>query len=253
MSNINTLFIGRVLEHFETLDSTNVYAQKLLAKSNPFEGTVISTYNQYAGKGQIGSIWESSPGKNISLSIILYPLFLAPTQQFKLSQAISIGVRNFIVKQLTNNTVKIKWPNDIYVNNKKIAGILIQNTISNRSIQSSIAGIGININQASFSSAIPNPTSLTIESGKEFHLDLLIPQLCHEIEQVYLLLKQKKWKQIEEEYLHQLFRINELSNYKDLQGRIFKGSITGISKTGHLILEENGQKRQFAVKEITFL
>ena len=127
----NTLFIGKVLRHFPQLGSTNQYAVEIVSKSNPTEGTVISTFHQPAGRGQIGRKWESEPHKNLTLSIIFYPRFLAPTQQFILNQAISLGLVDFITKYIAKG-VKVKWPNDIYVQDRKIAGILLQNTLNNQ-------------------------------------------------------------------------------------------------------------------------
>ena len=125
----DTLFIGRNHIEVPSVNSTNEYAPTLLSKSKPPEGTVISTQDQYAGRGQIGSSWESQPGKNISLSIILYPIFLPIAQQFLLNQCISLAIFDLADKYFPKKT-EIKWPNDIYVKGKKVAGILIQNTIS---------------------------------------------------------------------------------------------------------------------------
>ena len=162
MPNKNTLFVGKVLVELPRLTSTNLYAQELLSKSKPSEGTVISTSDQYAGRGQIGSGWESEAHKNITLTFIFYPAFLPIRQQFQLTQAISLGVKDCIEHFVPKN-VKIKWPNDIYINDKKTCGILIQNTLSGAQISSSIIGIGININQTHFQTNPPNPTSFKLE------------------------------------------------------------------------------------------
>jgi len=177
----NTLFIGKVFQHYEKLDSTNEKATEYLSKNNPSEGTVISTYYQQKGRGQIGSLWESEPDKNISLSIILYPRFVPLVQQFSFNQAIALGVYDFISSNI-GKAVKVKWPNDVYVGLKKIAGILIQNSLAQGHIQSSIVGLGININQSDFLSDAPNPTSFLLETGQEYVLDELVGQLCHHIE-----------------------------------------------------------------------
>ena len=253
MSNRTKLFVGRDIRHFESLNSTNLYAQELLSKSTPIDGTVISTYDQYAGRGQLDSRWESQPGKNLSLSIILYPTFLLPSQQFKLSQAISIGVRNFMARFVPDDRAVIKWPNDIYVGQRKIAGILIQNTLTGKRIQSTIVGIGINVNQKQFSERVPNPTSLTIETGKEFQLDEIIPLLLSNIESAYLLLKNGDWVDLQNDYLQHFYRVNELASYKDQAGQPFQGTISGVSAAGHLIVQSDGVERRFAMKEITFV
>ena len=142
MRNKNTLFIGKVVIQLPKVDSTNLYAQSLVAKSKPSEGTVISTYNQRAGRGQIGRKWESEPGKNIAFSVILYPGFLAIRQQFLLNQMVSLAVLDLVAKY-TEKAVKVKWPNDIYIEDGKVCGILIQNTLAGRRIQSSSGGYWI--------------------------------------------------------------------------------------------------------------
>ena len=253
MSNRTTLFVGRDIRHFESLQSTNLYAQELLSKSTPSEGTVISTYHQYAGRGQLDSRWESQPGKNLSLSIILYPRFLFPSQQFFLSQAISLGVRRFLARFVPGQRVMIKWPNDIYIGSRKIAGILIQNTLSGKQIQSTIAGLGININQQQFSDWVPNPTSLTIETGKEFQLEAIIPLLMKDVEEAYLALRNGNLEELQRAYLQHFYRINKMASYRDRDGRLFEGRIRGVSEYGRLIIETGGGERRFAMKEITFL
>lgn len=185
MDSSNTLFIGKVFKQFAKLASTNDYALLLLSKSKPSEGTVISTLNQYKGRGQIGSTWESEAGKNINFSLILYPTFLPVKDQFQLNQAMSLGVRDFVAEYLLN-PVKVKWSNDIFVKGKKVAGILIQNSIMGSQIRSSVIGIGINVNQTEFASNLPNPTSLKLEMGTDFDLVKLGAGLCQCLEQRYL-------------------------------------------------------------------
>jgi len=113
--------IGEHIIHFDQLPSTNAYAAELLSNEKPKEGTVISTANQYAGKGQLTNKWESEPNKNISLSVILYPRFLPVNKQFYFNQAVSIAVFHTIDAILPNR-VMVKWPNDIYIDDKKVAG-----------------------------------------------------------------------------------------------------------------------------------
>ena len=129
------VIIGEHFIHRDRLSSTNAYAAELLSKDKPAEGTVVSTDDQYAGRGQIQNVWESEPNKNISLSIILYPVFLEVRQQFLLNQAISLAVSDSIKEIVPMGTVKIKWPNDIYLNNRKVCGILIQNQIQAKKYQ----------------------------------------------------------------------------------------------------------------------
>ena len=146
MHQLDTLFVGRVFHDLPEADSTNAHAQYLLSKSKPPEGTVISTPIQKAGRGQNGCAWESAPGKNITLSVIMYPVFLPVTLQFQLNQAISLAICEFVAAQLST-PIAIKWPNDIYAGDRKIGGVLIQNAISGGKCKSSVVGIGLNINQ----------------------------------------------------------------------------------------------------------
>lgn len=249
----NTLFVGKVLLEFEELSSTNAYALELLAKSKPIEGTVISTFRQTAGRGQIGSAWESEPDKNISLSIILYPTFLVSREQFALNLAISLAVRDLIAKY-TEKVVKIKWSNDIYVGNRKICGILIQNILNAHAIQASVIGIGININQTRFSKNVPNATSLALETGSEFALYDLLEDLCQQVEQRYLSLKNSPTgEHLRSEYLSHLYRFGELATYQRADGTIFSGVITGIDQTGKLLITHNKIIEAFEIKEVSFL
>ena len=131
MRNKNTLFIGKVFQHFASLESTNQYAVDLISKSKPIEGTVISTFNQTKGRGQIGSTWESAIGKNITLSVILYPSFLPIQKQFYLNQIVALAVKD-LLQAYTSKVVQVKWPNDVYIHEHKTAGILIQNSVSGK-------------------------------------------------------------------------------------------------------------------------
>lgn len=246
-----TLFIGKQHFQFPALHSTNEYALELLSKSTPPEGTAISTPDQYAGRGQIGSKWESEPGKNIALSVILYPGFLAVRDQFQLNIAISLAVDDFISKYVPAG-VAIKWPNDIYVYHNKIAGILIQNTLQGSFFQSCVVGIGININQENFSKDIPHPTSLCIETRQTYPLNDLIAVLCQCIEYRYLSLKSGNSEKQREEYLRLMYRYQEPCLFKAVDGTEFSGCITGISDTGKLLIEGNAGISEYDIKEIKY-
>jgi len=247
-----TLFIGKELYEFPELASTNAYATELVAKSKPSEGTVITTYKQVRGKGQAGSYWESEPDKNISMSLILHPRFLEARNQFVLNQAISLGVLDF-VKTYINSNAKIKWSNDIYIYDKKVAGILIQNALMAKKIQSSIIGIGININQTEFVSDAPNPTSFKLEIGKEFNLEELLEMLCWKIEIRYLQLKANSIKKIKSEYLDNLYRYMEDTLYQVPDEDVFQGKIIGVGEFGKLLLETKEGVRTFNTKEVKFI
>jgi BirA family biotin operon repressor/biotin-[acetyl-CoA-carboxylase] ligase len=144
----------------ENLSSSNSYAAKLLKNDKVQEGTIIYTNYQTEGRGQKGNTWESEDGKNLLISLILYPSMIKPSDQFIISKIISLGIGDFL-RQHTDN-VSVNWPNDIYVNNDKIAGILIEISIIRDEIENVIAGIGLNLNQKIFKSDSPNPVSLAL-------------------------------------------------------------------------------------------
>lgn len=252
MPNKNTLFVGKVVHYFSSLDSTNRYAQELIAKSGPSEGTVIVTYCQTAGRGQIGSSWTAEPYKNIAFSLILYPRFLAVQRQFLLNQAISLAARDFLAGYL-DGQVQVKWPNDIYVGQRKIAGILIQNTLSGRRFASSIAGLGINVNQMIFPPELPNPTSMSLESDRTYDLDELVAGLCDHLEQRYLQLRRGETTTIETQYRQHLYRYGEKTIFRRPGGEPFTGQITGVTERGQLLIETGGKKEAFELKTIAYL
>lgn len=249
-----TLFVGKVIHHFENLPSTNDYANNLLSKSKPSEGTVISTYNQTKGKGQHGSIWESSVNQNLTLSILLQPSFLLPKHQFWLSQAIALAVRDFVADFVIHKKVFIKWSNDIYIEDEKVAGILIQNIISGSSISHSIIGIGININQTNFGfDSHRKATSLAKANQKNYNLDELRQHLFWYIEVHYLQLKSNKIHKIQADYMDLLYKYQVPHLYELPNGERFTGFIQGLTPFGNLVINKNGELLTFGIKEVKFL
>ena len=250
LRRLETLFVGQIFHDLPNVGSTNDFALYLLSKSKPPEGTVVSTFNQTAGRGQVGSKWESQTGLNISLSIILYPDFLLAQNQFVLSQIISLAIADLVESHFPKT--KIKWPNDIYVGDKKIAGILIQNTLSGSHLRASVVGIGLNVNQTDFSENASNATSFKSLSGKDHELDEIIAQLCQCVEKRYLNLKAGKTVPLQSEYLRRLYRFDEISAFKKPEGNVFQGKICGISPTGKLRIDQKGKVEEFDLKEIKF-
>ena len=199
----------------------------------------------------MGNTWQSEPGKNLLFSILLFPDFLNVLNQFELSKVISLALVD-VTRELSND-ISIKWPNDIYVQRKKIAGILIENVITGNSIIRSIAGIGLNINQEQFPGNIPNPTSLLLETGCQFDMTELQDQIICRIEHWYNVLYREEFKKIDREYLNHLYGINEIKEFIS-DGKKFRAKIAGIDQTGELILEyENGSKAKFGFKEVIYM
>jgi len=243
--------IGSNILSFENLTSTNTYASELLKSDEVKEGTIIKASFQSAGRGQAGNGWESEAGKNLLISIILYPKAIPPSDQFLISMVISLGISDFLGKELQGCT--IKWPNDIYVKNDKIAGILIENSVMDNTLVSSVAGIGLNINQHKFTWNAPNPVSMSILTGSEYDIDLCLTQLANAIDKRYESLNKGEHELLRNDYKSRLYRINEWYNYRD-QEKTFTGRIVSVSEAGLLGIEtREGNLREFAFKEIDFI
>jgi BirA family transcriptional regulator, biotin operon repressor / biotin---[acetyl-CoA-carboxylase] ligase len=251
---METLFIGRNAIHLSKVGSTNSYASELLRQMRPVEGTIIYTFNQENGRGQRGSLWLSEPNKNVALSIILYPSFLPSDQQFSITKIASLAVADLMSELLkkSDKKVKIKWPNDIYVGDQKIAGILIENSISGNQMQNCIIGIGLNVNQEVFDRSL-NATSLKIINEEEYDLKGIIDHLCSFLEARYLQLKTNKHEQLDHSYLQKLYRLDEWKKYSS-GTEIFEGRIRSTSSEGKLQVELlSSEVREFDLKEITFI
>ncbi len=242
--------IGKSIIELGSVDSTNTYAGNILQKSDPEDGTVIWALKQSGGRGLNENKWESEPGKNLTFSIILCPGFLPPDRQFQLNKAISLGVFDFLNSLIPNLT--IKWPNDIYVGVRKIAGILIENRIIGTRIKNSIAGIGININQTSFPHDIPNPVSLSQVLRYEIDLKEALINLCKYMDSRYSQLRSGDHIIIDHDYHHCLLGRDEWRIFTK-RGKNFEGKIEGVDDYGHLLItDRKGTRSAFNLKEVEF-
>ncbi len=246
------IFVGKILHLFEKINSTNSRAQELLSQGEVVEGTVIQAFAQTAGRGQMGTVWQSLVGKNLTFTLVLRPSFLVIGQQFSLNQAVALAIHDFL-KQFISSGLRIKWSNDIMVNEKKICGILIENSLQNHQIASSVIGIGLNINQLNFEN-LPNATSLAAVSGKNYDLNELRTELFDCIEARYFQLRAGRIKQLKKDYLAVLYRFGEDACYEKIAtNTIFWGRIVDITPDGKLeIMHEKGIEA-FNLKEIKFL
>lgn len=245
----NTLFLSKNVVFVPECHSTNALAADL-AEGAP-EGTVVITYHQTAGRGQRGNSWQTAPGLNFTLSIIFYPHFLSPAQQFALNIFSSLAVADYLQRYVyPPGRVKIKWPNDVMIDNKKACGILIENQITQRYINKSIVGVGLNINQTKFEHA--TACSLALVTDLAFDLTEEFERLMEFMEARYLQLKQGKMQHLHEEYLSLLYWRNEMRNFKTAHGEL-EGVITGIDESGKLVVSANEALHCFDLKEITYL
>ena len=235
----------------DSVESTNDYASVLLKKTKPEEGSIYSALFQSAGKGLGKNNWESEKRKNLLFSLILYPEFLPVEKQFLISKAVSLGLANYV--QAKTSFIKIKWPNDIYYQDKKLAGILIENSIKGNTLNYSIIGIGFNLNQSEFYSDAPNPVSLHQITKKTYSIDQEIVKIRSNIRFFYNKLKAGKIEELNKDYLKCLYRFNEMHKFKT-EKDIFKATINGVNEFGHLQLTtENNKKLEFGFKEIEFI
>lgn len=246
---LNTLFHDKKLIHLQEIDSTNEYA-KLLIKELTYvsEGTTIIAKNQLHGRGQMGSSWESNPNQNLTFSVIISPKMLV-VEQFQISKIVALALVGFL-NQLGIKNISIKWPNDIYIKEKKIAGILIENILKINKIEHSIVGIGLNVNQVNFTTK--NATSLQLITSQAYDLNSLLARFLEILERNYFLLKSNQHTVINEAYLKNLlgFQIERKFSTSTEQ---FKAIITGVSSMGKLQLKRGEQLMEMGIKEITFL
>jgi BirA family biotin operon repressor/biotin-[acetyl-CoA-carboxylase] ligase len=236
----------------DTVDSTNTYAAMLLSREHPPEGTLITARNQLHGKGQDTNTWESEPGRNLTFTVILYPGFLPVARQFQLNKSIALALYDFTRRHLTSS-VSIKWPNDIYIDDRKAAGILINHAILADKFLHSFVGIGININQVKFISDAPNPVSLKMVTGKDFDLERCLDDLCLDLDRRYGQLRKLEYEHIDTDYQNKLYRRGVLSPFRH-ENRIIHARITGVDEWGKIMLvTREGKKLTCQQKEIEYL
>jgi BirA family biotin operon repressor/biotin-[acetyl-CoA-carboxylase] ligase len=245
------MIIGTKYIYHEYLSSTNSYAAGLVKNNAAREGTIVYTNFQTAGRGQAGNSWESEEGKNLLISLILFPSMIIPEEQFIMSKTVSLGICDFLLQNTAN--VSIKWPNDICINNDKIAGILIESSILMNEIESMIVGIGLNINQRIFKSDAPNPVSLSMITGKEHDLEECLKSLANCLDTRYKQLTTEGRNGIDSEYTAKLYRRGEWCTYSDSAGQ-FEGRIISVNPDGRLQIEDHrGEIKEYGFKEIEFL
>ena len=248
------MVIGEDIIFQEEVGSTNLYLMNRISQERIKEGTLVWTFRQTAGRGLDQNSWESTPGKNLTFSFVLYPSFLCADQQFRLTKAVSLGLIDLVMTKLPIiQEVKIKWPNDIYIGNRKVAGVLIQNGVKGERFEYSVIGIGLNVNQESFSPDIPNPVSLKLITGNEFILETLLANAIECLQSRINLLKSGDNSRLDKDYLDNLYRFGEVHDYI-FKGKKIRARISGINYYGQLILEIPGENTIVCdLKEVEFV
>jgi BirA family biotin operon repressor/biotin-[acetyl-CoA-carboxylase] ligase len=247
-----THFLGKKADFLPECHSTNVELHYLLQDNKLPEGYVLHADYQKAGKGQRGNTWESAVGDNLLFSVYLKPTFLDLRKQHLLTFAPALAVREVISQYCADsNSVQIKWPNDVYINDKKIAGILTECSIQGGLLQTAIVGIGCNINQRYFENE--RATSLSLLSGLTYDRFEILEDILLALEKEYFHLKAGKEERLLTFYQESLWRRGEQHFFEDEHGRRFQGAIIGITKLGHLSMDIGGSLQTFNFKEIKYL
>jgi BirA family biotin operon repressor/biotin-[acetyl-CoA-carboxylase] ligase len=245
---VKQALFGKEIIHLSNIDSTNNFAAKLLSQNLCQNGAVIMADVQTQGKGQRGNIWLSESGKNLLCSFVFKPDNLSVENQIALTWATSLSLlqtlRNFNIEAL------IKWPNDIFVGGKKIAGILIENQLQGSKISCSIIGIGLNINQTFFEDL--NATSLLLETNQIVEPRTFLNLLANEMNEQFELIYSSNFELLKSEYEANLFQMNELSSYEDEFGE-FIGKIIGSTNEGKILIEKSNAIQSYGLKEVVFL
>lgn len=243
-----------------TVDSTNSFVRTMLQEegtgqvmsANSLPGfTLVVADDQTRGRGQQGNTWETEKGKNLTFSLLCHPDFILASRQWLLSQCMAVAIQQTLAQYVTG--VEVKWPNDIYVGDKKICGTLIECDLQGKRISNCIIGVGININQTVFRSDAPNPTSLQLQTGKDYDREEILSSLLNHFQHFYALLQEGHEDTILQLYMQHLYRREGLHRYRDVRGE-FMAEIAGVEPTGHLRLRfEDGNVVRYELKEVQFI
>jgi len=235
--------------YIKETDSTNNLIRKMMQDEVLPEGFMVYTDFQTAGKGQPGNTWESEDGENLLFSIVLYPHKIPINEQFILSEIVSLSIKNVLSKY--TDKISVKWPNDIYWNDRKIAGILIENSLKKNLINHCIIGIGLNINQTVFRSDAPNPVSLKQITGKEMDREIILSEIHTEILRQY---EEFDKVFVHHQYLESLYRRENYHAYMDaITHERFLARIETVETDGKLILiTDKNERKAYYFKEVQF-
>ena len=241
----------RIIRLMETASTNQFLKEKNLTTSTEGSITVIVADYQTAGKGQGTNTWESESGKNLLFSILVHPTTLPIERQYILSEAAALSYKE--VLDAYTEDISVKWPNDIYWQDRKISGTLIETSLSKGAIKDFIIGTGININQREFHSDAPNPVSLCQITGRETPLEEVLNKVVESFEEYYQMVIDGAYDTISKRYHEALYRKEGLFPYRDRKGE-FTASIDHVKDNGHLVLKDaDGNTREYAFKDVEFV
>lgn len=238
----------------DAIDSTNTFLKNLAVNVELDDFTVVSAKHQLSGKGQMGSEWVSEADKNLMFSVYKRFERLTIENQFCISMIVSLSIHE-VLSALKLSKIKIKWPNDILSCDKKVGGVLIENKLKDKQIESSIIGIGLNVNQTVFRN-LNQASSLYVNYKRKFDTDNLLKQIVNRLEinfKKYDFSSSDSINELHSNYEKLLFNLNLLKPYSLQDETIFDGVIKGVTETGELKIEVNGVNETFNIKEIRFL
>ena len=237
-----------MIYRFDTLGSSNDEA----CKPQYVEGDIILAQCQTAGRGQRGHTWESREGENLTFSLLLEPLFLSPSEQFLISECVALGVCDALLHY--GIEAQIKWTNDIYIGDRKLAGILIEHKLQGSALARTVAGIGLNVNQKAFSDDLPNPISMAQATEREFDREEVLQTVATSLMARYEQLRDGCAVELQADYHQRLYRLGQEHCYALPDGSRFRGIIRGVEPTGALRIEnERGELLSFLFKEVEFV
>lgn len=236
----------------DAIDSTNDFLKEISRKQLIENYTIVTAKNQTKGRGQMGAVWQSESGKNLTMSILIKDVLNNPSQIFDLNIAVSLAIIE-VLTLFNIPKLSVKWPNDIMSDTKKIGGILIENSFKTDTAIESIVGIGLNVNQTDFAN-LPNASSLAVVSNTEFDLDEIINKIHFYIKRNCGIIVSNQSENLWEKIHQNLFRIGVPMPFEDAEKNRFMGIIQGISSDGRLqIILEDDSIESYGIKEITML
>lgn len=229
--------------------STNLYVEEMLADDSSLESTVVQSDFQSVGSGHADNQWESEKGKNCLVSFYMPQLHIFAAQQFVLSKITCLAVVSTLHSIMPQSEIRIKWPNDIYIGDKKVAGVLIKNKVQNQHVISSIIGVGVNVNQDSFLSSAPNPISVKSVVRKDIDISMFLNELTLNIEEELDQLMAKGSQIIDERFHNLLYSLDAQKKY-EINSQVEEGIVRGVDEYGRLKLEVRGQISYCDFKEV---
>lgn len=246
--------VGKHRQHETYVISTHQLLAEVVSKTNPPEGFCLSADFQSGGRGQIGRNWHSEPGKNLLVSYVFYPRMLPVHEQFLLNVWVSLAVCS-TVRSFGLQHVRIKWPNDVYIGTKKVAGILIQNTLQGQDIKNSIVSVGLNVNEKDFPADIPNPTSLAVETGQLFDREVVLSALHDFLQEEYRHMSAKQnHGEIRTRYAANLFGRQAWYLYRREDDSTFRGRVHEVTDEGYLVLEnQTGGYEKYSFRQVSWV